>query len=123
MHQLLKINVSKETVVIFGRVLHNKRNYFRSSEKKIHNIQKHTFITLFINCVSNFLSSFINILHNFLFKPFTELLIWFHEFSVTTNLRIFQENEFVYLFFCTVNVNNNGSNEKRNSLSIILLSN
>ena len=34
MHQLLKINVSKETVVIFGRVLHNKRNYFRSSENK-----------------------------------------------------------------------------------------
>ena len=32
---------------------------------------------------------------------------WFHEFSVTTNPRIFQETEFVYLSLCTINVNNN----------------
>ena len=29
---------------------------------------------------------------------------WFHEFSVITNLQIFQKTEFVYLFLCTVNV-------------------
>ena len=32
---------------------------------------------------------------------------WFHEFSVTTNLQIFRETEFVYLFLCTDNDNNN----------------
>ena len=36
-----------------------------------------------------------------------EFIRWFHEFSVTKNLRIFQETEFIYLFLCTVNVNNN----------------
>ena len=35
-----------------------------------------------------------------------EFIIWFHEFSVTTNLPIFQEHEFVYLFLCTNNVSN-----------------
>ena len=29
---------------------------------------------------------------------------WFHELSLTTNLRIFSETEFVYLFLCTVKV-------------------
>ena len=36
---------------------------------------------------------------------FNKFIRWFHKFSVTTNLRIFQETEFVYLFLCTVNVN------------------
>ena len=31
---------------------------------------------------------------------------WFHEFSVTTNLQIFRETEFVHLFLCTNNDNN-----------------
>ena len=36
-----------------------------------------------------------------------EFIRWFHEFSVT-NLRIFQETEFlIYFFLCTINVNNN----------------
>ena len=30
-----------------------------------------------------------------------EFIWWFHEFSVTMNLRIFQETDFVYLFLCT----------------------
>ena len=34
-----------------------------------------------------------------------EFIRWFHDFSVTTNLRIFRETEFVLLFLCTVNVN------------------
>ena len=35
-----------------------------------------------------------------------EFIRWFHEFSVTTNLRFFQETKFVYLFLCNVDVNN-----------------
>ena len=36
-----------------------------------------------------------------------EFIRWFHEFPVlTTNLRIFRETEFVYLFLCTVNDSN-----------------
>ena len=38
---------------------------------------------------------------------YIEFTRWVHEFSVTTNLRIFQETEFVYLFLCTTNVNSN----------------
>ena len=37
---------------------------------------------------------------------------WFHEFSVTTNLLIFCETEFVHLFLCTDNDNNNIFAEK-----------
>ena len=33
-----------------------------------------------------------------------EFIRWIHEFSVTRNPWIFQETEFVYLFFCTVDV-------------------
>ena len=40
-------------------------------------------------------------------KISNEFIRWFHEFSVTTNLRMFCEVEFVYLFLFTVNVNNN----------------
>ena len=36
-----------------------------------------------------------------------EFIRWFHEFSVTTNLWIFQETELVYLFLYTININNN----------------
>jgi hypothetical protein len=36
-----------------------------------------------------------------------EFIRWFHEFSVTTNLRIFQETEFAYLILANANVNNN----------------
>ena len=36
-----------------------------------------------------------------------EFIRWFHEFSVTTNLLIFQETELVYLFLYTININNN----------------
>ena len=38
-------------------------------------------------------------------KLSNEFIRWFHEFSVTTNLRMFCEVEFVYLF-SVVNVNN-----------------
>ena len=34
-----------------------------------------------------------------------EFIRWFHDFSISMNLRIFRETEFVYLFSCTVNVN------------------
>ena len=37
-------------------------------------------------------------------KSNVEFIRWCHEFSVSTNLRIFRETEFVYLFLCTVNV-------------------
>ena len=40
-------------------------------------------------------------------ETYIEFITWFHELSVTTNLQIFQETEFVYLFLCTVNVKNN----------------
>ena len=40
-------------------------------------------------------------------KNSKNLTTCFHEFSVTMNLRIFCETEFVYLFLCTVNVNKN----------------
>ena len=46
-----------------------------------------------------------------------EFIKWFHEFSVTTNVRIFRKNEFVYLFLCTVNVNNNNHFRRKNSSS------
>ena len=38
---------------------------------------------------------------------YIEFIRWLHEFSLTMNLWIFQETEFVYLFFCTVSVKNN----------------
>jgi hypothetical protein len=34
-----------------------------------------------------------------------KFITWFHKFSITANVRIFQETEFAYLFLCTVNVN------------------
>ena len=40
-------------------------------------------------------------------KIVIEFITWFHEFSVNTNILIFQGTEFVYLFLCTVNINNN----------------
>ena len=38
-------------------------------------------------------------------ETYIEFITWFHEISVTTNLQIFQETEFVYSFLilCTVN--------------------
>ena len=33
-------------------------------------------------------------------QAYIDFIRWFHEFSVTTNLQIFQEVEFVYLFLC-----------------------
>jgi hypothetical protein len=40
-------------------------------------------------------------------KTNNEFIRWFHKFSVTTNLCIFHEIEFVYLLLCTVNINKN----------------
>ena len=34
-----------------------------------------------------------------------KFIMWFCEFSVTTNLQIFRDTEFVYLFLCNVCVN------------------
>ena len=42
-----------------------------------------------------------------IYITYNKFMRWFHEFSVTTNLRFFQETEFVYLFLCGTNVNNN----------------
>ena len=36
-----------------------------------------------------------------------EFVRWLHEFCLTTNLRIFPETKFVFLFLCTFDLNNN----------------
>ena len=40
-------------------------------------------------------------------KSNIEFIRWFHECSVIMNLRIFEGTEFVWLFLCNVDVNNN----------------
>ena len=43
-----------------------------------------------------------------------EFIRWFHEFSVTMNLQIVRETEFVCLILCTVNVNHEIQFRKKN---------
>ena len=53
------------------------------------------------------ISSLNTLQQSLFYVTFIKFIKWFHEFFVTTNLRNCQDTEFVYLFLCTVNVNNN----------------
>ena len=53
------------------------------------------------------ISSLNTLQQSLFYVTFIKFVKWFYEFFVSTNLRNCQDTEFVYLFLCTVNVNNN----------------